>query len=88
MNEKPYVYLLECANGQFYVGSTTDLERRLKEHEAGRGCAFTKAHLPFRLVYAEEHSSYAEAYARERQIHGWSRAKKIRWSNGLLPYKN
>lgn len=70
------VYILLCSNGKYYVGSTTDLVRRLEEHAKGRGCGFTKAHLPFQLVYSAEYATYEEAYARERQIHGWSRTKK------------
>ena len=69
-------YILLCANGKYYVGSTDNLERRLKEHESGRGCGFTKAHLPVKLVYKEEYTTIEEAYQRERQLHGWSRAKK------------
>lgn len=49
-----YTYILECANGQYYVGSTKDLERRLQEHQAGIGGKFTKAHLPVKLVYTEQ----------------------------------
>ena len=71
-----YTYILECANGQYYVGSTNDLERRLKEHQNGTGCGFTKAHLPVKLVYKEEYTTIEEAYQRERQLHGWSRKKK------------
>ena len=71
----PTMYVLLCSNGEFYVGSTTDMERRLNEHQKGRGCAFTKAHLPFKLVYTEEYPTYDQAYKRERQLHGWSRAK-------------
>jgi putative endonuclease len=71
-----YTYILECANGQYYVGSTTDLERRLQEHQAGLGARFTKKHLPVRLVYCEEYQSVEQAFYRERQLHGWSRAKK------------
>ena len=69
-------YILECANGQYYVGSTENLERRLKEHESGTGCGFTKARLPIKLVYTEEYDTIEEAYKRERQLHGWSRKKK------------
>ena len=49
------VYILQCSNGEYYVGSTSDLENRLNEHEKGRGCDFTKAHLPVKLVYTEEY---------------------------------
>lgn len=78
----PTTYILLCSNGEFYVGSTTDLERRLNEHQKGRGCAFTKAHLPVKLVYTEEYPTYDQAYKRERQLHGWSRAKKEALING------
>ena len=81
-----FLYVLRCNGGKYYVGSTEDLERRMKEHAAGRGCAFTKAHLPFELVYTEEHPSYESAYERERQVHKWSRAKKERLIRGELPY--
>ena len=71
-----YTYILECSNGAYYVGSTNDLERRLQEHQAGLGSRFTSAHLPVKLVYWEEYQTLEEAFRRERQLHGWSRAKK------------
>ena len=70
------IYILLCANNEYYVGCTSDLERRLQEHKIGRGADFTKGHLPFKLVYTEEYPTLEEAYKRERQLHGWSRAKK------------
>ena len=80
-----FLYVLRCSGGKYYVGSTEDLKRRMKEHATGRGCAFTKAHLPFELVYTEEHPSYESAYERECQVHKWSRAKKERLIKGELP---
>ena len=77
-----YTYILECANGQYYVGSTVDLERRLKEHRAGLGGWFTRRHRPVKLVFYERYSSVEEAFARERQLHGWNRAKKEALING------
>ena len=71
-----YTYILECSNGAYYVGSTTDIERRLEEHQAGLGGRFTSVHLPVKLVYWEEYQNIDEAFRRERQLHGWSRAKK------------
>lgn len=71
-----YTYILECSNGQYYVGSTNDLERRLQEHQAGEGANFTRKHLPVKLVYYEEFQTVEQAFLRERQLHGWSRAKK------------
>ena len=81
-NSKPTVYILRCANDKYYVGSTTSLDLRLKDHQQGIGCGFTKAHLPVELVYTEEYDTPEQAYARERQLHGWSRAKKEKLING------
>ena len=83
MEERSAVtYILLCSNGEYYVGSTTDMENRLEEHQNGRGCGFTKAHLPVKLVYTEEYPTFDQAYKRERQLHGWSRAKKEALING------
>ena len=79
-----YTYILQCANGQYYVGSTTDLDKRLQEHRAGLGAKFTSKHLPVKLVYKEEFSSIELAFARERQLHGWSRVKKEALIKGEL----
>ena len=70
------VYILKCANGLYYVGSTTNIELRLQEHRSGVGSGFTKAHLPIELVYTEEYNTIHEARLRERQLHKWSHAKK------------
>ena len=72
-----YMYILRCANGQFYTGSTKDLQLRLKQHEQGQGANFTKKHLPVELVYSELHNSIKVAFQREKQVQGWSREKKI-----------
>ena len=48
-----YVYLLECGDGSFYCGWTNDLEKRLADHNAGRGAKYTRAHLPVTLAYYE-----------------------------------
>jgi len=76
------VYILRCANGQYYVGSTTNLELRLQEHRSGVGSGFTKAHLPIELVFTEEYDTIHEAHLRERQLHKWSQAKKEALING------
>ena len=75
------VYILQCANGQYYVGSTNDISERLREHQVEdgalfKGAKFTKAHLPVKLVYTEEYEDEHEARMREQQLHKWSRAKK------------
>lgn len=70
-----YTYILRLANGKYYVGSTFNLQNRLKDHSAGRDF-YTKAHLPVELVYFEEYTTKEEAAKREYQIKGWSRKKK------------
>ena len=77
-----YMYILECADGSFYVGSTKDLQVRLKQHEAGEGARHTKTRLPVKLVYYETFDRIDEAFAREKQLQGWSRAKKIELIKG------
>ena len=74
--KKGYVYILECADGSFYTGSTIDIERRLNEHYQGRGANHTAKRLPVSLVYVEEFTSISEAFKREKQIQGWTRDKK------------
>lgn len=73
---KGYVYILRCSDGSYYTGSTIDLDNRLKEHQDGRGANHTKKRLPVKLMYVEEYLSIATAFEREKQIQGWSRAKK------------
>jgi putative endonuclease len=71
-----YMYILECARGWYYVGSTNDLKFRIEEHQAGRGSNFTSKHLPVKLVYFEEFKCVEEAFEREQQVKNWSRKKK------------
>jgi len=73
---KGYMYILRCANGQYYTGSTLDLERRLAQHLNGEGANFTKKNLAIELVYFEEFQRIEEAFYREKQIQGWSQKKK------------
>ena len=75
----PYVvYILECSDGSYYAGSTADLSKRLWEHEIGAlSSAYTYSRRPVKLVWAsEEVARYSDALRFERQIKGWSRAKK------------
>lgn len=80
------MYILECADGSFYTGSTIDLDKRILEHQDGRGANHTKKRLPIKVVYVEEYLSIASAFEREKQIQGWSRAKKEVLINGELEY--
>ena len=72
----PHMYILECVDGSYYTGSTWDLERRLGEHQNGMGANHTAKRLPVRLVYCEEYERVEDAFRREKQVQGWTRAKK------------
>ncbi|HEY2980335.1 MAG TPA: GIY-YIG nuclease family protein [Anaerolineales bacterium] len=71
-----YCYIIECADGTFYTGWTTDPERRLKTHNAGRGARYTRTRLPVRLVYVEPQPDRTTAMKREKAIKTLSREKK------------
>jgi putative endonuclease len=75
---KAFTYILECADGTLYVGWTTDLESRLRAHNAGRGGRYTRGRRPVRLAYSEEHSTRQEAQRREAVLRRMSRAMKLR----------
>lgn len=77
-----FMYILKCANGLYYTGSTNNLERRLQQHQNGEGANFTKKHLPVELVYYEQFGRIDEAFYREKQVQGWSRKKKEALING------
>ena len=73
----PFVYIVECADGTLYTGWTTDLARRMAEHNAGRGGRYTRARRPVRLAYWEWAASPAEARRREAAIKRLPRTRKI-----------
>jgi putative endonuclease len=70
------VYMLECADKTLYTGITKNLDRRMAEHEAGKGAKYTKGRGPFRLVYSETCQGRAEASRRETAIKVLDRAHK------------
>jgi putative endonuclease len=79
MNEEPgaYVYMLRCSDGSYYVGSArAGLERRVSEHNEGVYGGYTSTRRPVILVWAQHFLIITDAIAVERQIKGWSRAKK------------
>jgi putative endonuclease len=72
-----YVYMLRCADGSYYVGSTrTSLDARVAEHNAGAFDGHTARRRPVLLVYHEEFDRITDAVAAERRLKGWTRAKK------------
>jgi len=74
---KGYMYILQCADGSFYTGSTNDIEARLEQHQNGEGANFTRKRLPVKLIYWEEFDRIDDAFYREKQVQGWSRKKKM-----------
>ncbi len=73
-----HVYVLECADGSLYTGYTTDVERRVAEHDAGEGAKYTRGRTPVELVHVESFDSRSAAMQREHAIKGLSRAAKER----------
>ena len=72
-----YMYMLHCADGSLYVGSTRNLEHRIAQHNEGEGSEYTRTRLPVRLLYFEQFDRVDDAYRREKQVQGWGRAKRI-----------
>ena len=76
---KHYIYILECADTSLYVGSTNDLQKRLRQHnESKSGAHYTKIRRPVVLVYSEEFATLRESRYRESEIKSWDREKKLR----------
>ena len=71
-----WVYILQCADGSYSTGCTTNLDQRLGQHQAGETESYTATRLPVEMVWADEFTDIDDAIAAERQIKGWSRAKK------------
>lgn len=82
---RAYVYILACADGSYYTGFTTDLERRLKAHNSAHGAAYTRSRRPVRLIYSEEFPTATAARKREAAIKALSRPQKEALIKGLLP---
>jgi putative endonuclease len=83
-----WMYILECADGSYYVGSTKNLDQRMKQHQSGKGSRYTSGRLPVKLVYGEEYERITDAYSREKQVQNWGRAKRealINGENKMLP---
>ena len=72
------VYILRCGDGTLYTGIAKDVAHRLKNHQAGRGAAYTKTHLPVSLVYQENNMTRSQALVREASIKRMRRDDKER----------
>ncbi|HET6317615.1 MAG TPA: GIY-YIG nuclease family protein [Chloroflexota bacterium] len=79
-----WTYILRCADGRYYVGHTDNLEARFAAHQQGDFDGWTRKRLPVQLVFSEPFETREQAFAVERQLKGWSRAKKQALTRGDL----
>ena len=73
-----WTYIVECSDGSFYTGYTTDVERRVAEHDAGDGAKYTRGRTPVEVVLTEGFDSRAAALRREHEVKALSRREKER----------
>ncbi|ULG74133.1 GIY-YIG nuclease family protein [Macrococcus brunensis] len=78
-----FIYILECADGTYYTGYTTDLDRRLNAHNKGTGAKYTRARRPVRRLYEEVFSTKQGAMQREYAIKQLTRLQKERLIKGV-----
>lgn len=78
-----HVYLLRCHDGTLYCGVTTDLERRLAQHNAGKGAKYTATRRPVALAWCEPRETRSEAQKREAAIKQLSRGEKLALARAL-----
>jgi putative endonuclease len=79
-----WVYIVECRDGSYYVGSTTDLDRRIWQHNEGLGARYTRHRRPVRLVWSTSYERIDEAFAFEKQLQRWSRRKRCALIEGRI----
>lgn len=82
MGKTYWVYILKCIDGSYYTGSTSNLEKRLSEHQQGAIPGYTHKRRPVKLVFSDYFEEVYDAISAERQIKGWTRAKKEALING------
>ncbi|WP_088043523.1 GIY-YIG nuclease family protein [Bacillus sp. EAC] len=78
-NSKHYLYVLECNDASFYAGYTTNIERRIKQHNDGKGAKYTRSRVPVRCIYQEEFLSKREAMQAEYAFKQLTRTNKERY---------
>ncbi|MCF7857858.1 MAG: GIY-YIG nuclease family protein [Candidatus Cloacimonetes bacterium] len=82
MSKTYWVYILKCSDGSYYTGSTSDIESRISQHQIGDFPGYTRQRRPIKLVFSDYFNDVYEAISAERQIKGWTRAKKEALING------
>lgn len=73
-----YVYVVRCSDDSLYTGYTTDVERRLREHDEGEGAKYTRGRGPVELVHVEAYESRSEAMSREHEVKQLRRTEKLK----------
>ena len=71
-----FVYILLCGDGSLYTGITTDVSKRLKQHQAGQASKYTRAHLPVTLCWTRQVCSWSQALKKEHRIKALTRTQK------------
>ena len=79
MDHKAYMYVVECRDGSYYTGYTTDVKKRLAVHNSGKGAKYTRARLPVKLIYVEAFASKEEAMSAEALFKRKKRPQKERF---------
>ncbi len=82
---KAYTYIVQCRDGSYYTGWTTDVDKRVAAHNAGKGAKYTKSRRPVKLVYYEVFDSKGKAMHREYEIKQMPRIQKTRLIYGISP---
>ena len=78
-----HTYVVKCSDGSLYTGITTDIKRRLKEHNSKTGCAYTRTRTPVKLVHKELFKTRSKAAKREAKIKSWDRKEKMNFIERL-----
>ena len=79
-----YTYIVKCNDDTLYTGWTTDLDKRIKAHNSGKGAKYTRSRAPVHLVYSEEHPDKITAMKREYAIKQLNRQQKIKLIQKIL----
>jgi putative endonuclease len=77
-----HIYIIKCKDGKLYTGITNDLEKRVKAHNSGNGCKFTRCRTPVKLLHSEDCLNKPEALSREAQIKKLTRQEKLELIKG------
>ena len=81
MDHKAYMYVVECCDGTYYTGYTTDVKKRIAVHNSGKGAKYTRARLPVKLIYVEGFDSKEEAMSAEALFKRKTRLQKVSFLN-------